>query len=51
MHVLLIIFYIFCASFFIMYMLTVFAPEYIEDEFGNLIRRKKKFTETKEAKI
>ena len=49
MHVLLIIFYVFCASFLIMYLLIVFAPEYIEDEFGNLIHRKKKFTETKEA--
>lgn len=49
MPVLLIIFYVFCASFVIMYFLTVFAPEYIEDEFGNLVRRKKKFTETKEA--
>ena len=51
MHILLIIFFVFCASFIIMYLFTIFAPEYIEDEFGNLIRRKKKFTETKEAKI
>jgi hypothetical protein len=32
-----------------MYLFMVFAPEYLEDEFGNFIRRKKKFTETKEA--
>jgi hypothetical protein len=51
MSVLLIIFYIFCGSFLIVYLLVLFAPEYIEDKFGNMIPRKKKFTETKEVKI
>jgi hypothetical protein len=41
MTALLLIFYIFCTSFIIMLIIVHFAPEYIEDNSGNLVARNK----------